>query len=490
MLASFSRRDRSKHERGIAMFMMVFLLVIAFPVVGLVFDATMLYLVKARLQGSADGAALAGARALARGANSTAQIQAAQDTATSYIKLNYQTGFFFTSAPNIPTPTVNSSVANQRSVSVTVSSIFPGVFLASLTGPTTVTATATATRRDVNVVIAMDRSGSLAASGSCAPLKAAAVNFVNQFAPGRDNVGLVSFASSTHTDFAIANTFQTASPNVVTMINNITCAGSTSTAEGLWRSYEQLIALNQPGALNVLLLFTDGQPTGVTFDMPVANGSPCTQYTAGSPTGADAYTMPGAGKGYLRGVYNTFTNVNQFFGALDPAGNTNGDLVPAPNSANCTFMNNWAYDGGVHNMTATSDFLGVPAKDIYGNSTNPTPAYQTVSLNSNGFIDLANANNAAAMALNAADSAAVRIRNGATDPVSGNSLSNVITYSIGLGNAAIPASPVFLQRVSNDPSSPIYDNTKPAGKYIFAANASDLQSAFSAVASDILRLAR
>ncbi len=472
------------------MFMMVFLLVIAFPVVGLVFDATMLYLVKARLQGSADGAALAGARALARGANSTAQIQSAQDTATSYLKLNYQTGFFFTSAPNIPTPTINSSVANQRSVTVTVSSIFPGVFLASLTGPTTVTATATATRRDVNVVIAMDRSGSLAASGSCAPLKAAAVNFVNQFAPGRDNVGLVSFASSTHTDFAMANTFQTASPNVITMINNISCAGSTSTAEGLWHSYQQLIALNQPGALNVLLLFTDGQPTGVTLDMPVANGSPCTQFTAGAPTGVDAYTMPGAGKGYLRGVYNTFANSNQFFGALDPAGTTNGDLVPAPNSANCTFMSGWVYDGGVHNMTATSDFLGVPSKDIYGSSTNPTPAYQTVSLNSNGFIDLANANNAAAMALNAADSAAYRIRNGATDPVSSNSLSNIITYSIGLGNAAIPASPVFLQRVANDPSSPIYDATKPAGKYIFAATASDLQAAFTAVASDILRLAR
>jgi hypothetical protein len=59
-----------------------------------------------------------------------------------------------------------------------------------------------------------------------------------------------------------------------------------------------------------------------------------------------------------------------------------------------------------------------------------------------------------------------------------------------LGNAAYPFSPTFLERVANDPRSPIYDSTKPTGLYVYAATSADLQSAFAAVAGEILRLAR
>lgn len=347
-----------------------------------------------------------------------------------------------------------------------------------------------AARKDINVVLVVDRSASLQASGSCAPLIEAAASFVNQFTPGgRDKVGLVTFASSTYVNFPIANTFQTANPNISAMLANIHCAGSTSSAEALWTGYQQLLGLNQPGAMNLILFFTDGEPTGVTFDMPVANSSPCNQYTPGSPDGADAYTMPPSGKGYIRGVYNSFANVSRWFGILNQIGVTgadgfesitNNDLQPAPNSNGCAYYSGWPSQ-----MTTTSDFLGVPTKDIYGNSANT--AYQPVTLNSYGFIDIANNNNARAMALNAADSAATNIRNGATDPVSGRSLDNVIIYCIGLGNAGIPASSTFLARVCNDTRSPIYDRAKATGIYMQAASSAELQSAFSGVASEILR---
>jgi hypothetical protein len=91
------------------------------------------------------------------------------------------------------------------------------------------------------------------------------------------------------------------------------------------------------------------------------------------------------------------------------------------------------------------------------------------------------------MALNAADSAATNIRNGATDPVSGRSLGNVIIHCIGLGNAGLPASSTFLERVSNDTRSPIYDSAKATGIYMQTASSAELQSAFSAIASEILR---
>lgn len=348
------------------------------------------------------------------------------------------------------------------------------------------------TRKNVNIVLVVDRSGSLLVSGSCSPVIQAVTAVINQFTPGRDKVGLVTFASSVFVNFPIASNFKSAGPNISTILANIHCAGSTSSAQGLWTGYQQLIGLNESGAANMILFFTDGAPTGVTFDMPIANSSPCSQYTPGSPNGVEAYTLPPAGKGYIRGVYNSFANVPQWFGILNQFGAAgsdglqsipNSDFQAAANSNGCAY-----YAGWPKNMMATSDFLGVPTKDIYGNSTNT--AYQPVTLNSYGFIDIANRENAKAMAMNAADSAASNIRNGHTDPVSGRGLSNVVIYSIGLGTAGIPASHIFLERVSNDTRSPIYDGAKPAGMYINAVTIEDLQLAFNQAASAILRTAK
>jgi len=457
---------------------------------GLLFDGTMMFIIKSRLQGAVDGAALAGARALARGADSPTQTAAAQAAAISYVNLNYSTGYFFSSNLVVGTPTVDLSVQYQRTVTVLANATYPGLFTGFLhLGSTTVYATASSTRKDVNVVMVVDRSGSLALSDSCEPLMAAASNFVNQFASGRDNIGLVTFASSTYVNFPIANTFDTASPNVSTMIDSISCAGSTSSAMALWIGYDQLVGLNQPGALNVLLFFTDGQPTGVVFAMPVANSSPCTSYTHGS-------SVAGA-KGTITGLYNTYTNVTEFFGILNQTGVTgsnglqdieNDDLLPATNSNGCAYYSGWSENDTANNMGVTSDFVGVPTTDIYGDSANT--AYQSVTLNGAGLIDINNNNNAQAMALNAADSAATSIRAGATDPNYNRGLSNILIYSIGLGNAAIPASPEFLERVSNDIRSPIYNSSQPQGQYVYAATTADLQSAFAAVASQILRLAK
>jgi len=257
----------------------------------------------------------------------------------------------------------------------------------------------------------LDRSHSMALSSSCAPMIAAAQEFVDQFASGRDNVGLITFASSTYLNFALSNTFDTASPNLQTLIGNIDCDGSTSSAEALSAAYQQLAALNQPGALNVVLFFTDGQPTGVTFDMPILKTSPCSATTPGNPTGPGAYTLPGNAKGYIRGTYNTFINANQFFGILQHTGNpgppavqveVNGDYVPAPNSTGCNYMAGWSNNDSVNNMTDTSDVVGLPQKDIWGNSANTS--YQPVTI-VNGLIDVNNAGqNAPAMALNAAAS--------------------------------------------------------------------------------------
>ena len=53
-----------------------------------------------------------------------------------------------------------------------------------------------ASRRDVNLLLVLDRSSSMNNSGSCDPMKAAAQTFVEQFANGRDRLGLLTYGAS------------------------------------------------------------------------------------------------------------------------------------------------------------------------------------------------------------------------------------------------------------------------------------------------------
>src|SRR5262249_23304320 len=146
----------------------------------------------------------------------------------------------------------------------------------------------------------------------------------------------------------------------------------------------------------------------------------------------------------------------------------------------------------------TSDFRGLALTDVYGSSLNT--AYQSVTLNAAGWVDLGNRGNGLNAATNAADDAAKRIRNGTTSTASVTGvasggpdagLSGVIIHSIGLGNAAVPlpADGIFLNRVSNTPQSQTYDSSKGSGVFVYAPTAAELGSAFQKIASEILRIA-
>ena len=89
---------------------------------------------------------------------------------------------------------------------------------------------------------------------------------------------------------------------------------------------------------------------------------------------------------------------------------------------------------------------------------------------------------------NAADDAALRIRRGDPDALNGNrTLPGVTIFSIGLGNV----DDVLLKRMANDPSlTPNPVAAGNLGRYVYAANATDLDLAFTRVASELLRLAR
>jgi len=446
------------------------------PAAGLAIDVGILYAIKARLSMAVDSGALAGARALSRGADGASQQTSAQSTATAMVKANFPTGYYSSYSLTIPTPTVDTSVSNQRSVTVTATVTAPLYFMRWLrANSTNVAASATVTRKDVNVMIVLDRSGSLNLTGNCGNVRQAAVNFVNQFASGRDNVGLVTFATSSLVDFPISSSFSTASPSVTSIINSITCTGATNSAQALWQAYTQLVQLNQPGALNFILFFTDGQPTAITASAPISGSSSCSSKTNKTAVLASGYYSTDA---------QTPVAVGGLWNPTATAQPMSSDNNMFSNSTGCSYASNWS-GGSMWNVA--NDVPYIPSQDVYGNSTNN--GYQSVTI-SNGNIAISSPQNMENVAVNAADNAGYRIRTGAN--ISGvGSLANVTIFCIGLGTGNNIGPPqTFLERMANDPSASSYISAQPAGLFVNAATGADLGQAFARVASEILRIAR
>lgn len=467
-------------RRGFILPTAAVLFMVAIPIVGLVIDVGVLYMVQSKLSASVDAAALAGARSLSRGNDSASQRSAAQTTALAYVAANFPTGYMGTPAPLVPTPTVVDNTPNIRTVTVNASVQVPLLFMAWFGGhATTVSAAATATRRDVNVVIVMDRSGSLQTSGSCTPLKAAAAGFSDKFAEGRDNVGLITFATSSRVDFGLANNFKTANPSVDTTISRVTCTGATSSAQAIWQGYQSLATMAQPAALNVILFFTDGDPTAVTGSFPIKATSACTSKTNKTgvfTVGFNASGVPVATGGlmdYIAGAQPIVTDMNIITAAEG-------------GSSGCAFASSWP-----NNWTgAGNDLAYVPSLDIWGNSllTN----YKSVTLTAgkiSSTSSAADAQNIVNACYNAADNAGLRIRQVANPNNGAGSLPGVVIFSIGLGGSGA-ASADFLQRVANDPNSSSFTTSAPTGLYVYSPTSADLNNAFNRVASEILRLAK
>jgi Flp pilus assembly protein TadG len=126
------KNTKRTSQRGIAVIATSVMLVILVPVIGLTIDVTLLYVDKARLQAAVDGAALAGAKSLSRGNDDATQQSNAKQEAADYVFLNYPSTFFFTNSITVNQATdvtINESVANQRSVTVTAHAVVPTLFM-------------------------------------------------------------------------------------------------------------------------------------------------------------------------------------------------------------------------------------------------------------------------------------------------------------------------------------------------------------------------
>jgi Mg-chelatase subunit ChlD len=430
------------------------------PMTGLIVDGSNAYMMRAELSSALDAAVLAGARSLNVGTTASAQSANAVAAATSVFNANIlamngrlQSVVFTPSSPQPPAGTY------VRTVTATASANLPLSMMRVLGFSTVhISLTAKVQRRDVNVMLVLDHSGSMSAVMS--QMQTDASTFVNMFASGRDNLGLVTFGGGEFNAYTPKTTFLTDSPNVPTIIGQIQAYGATNTASALWAAYQQLVTLNQPGALNVIVLFTDGLANTFTgnFTSLVSSSAGCSNL--GNP---------------LNGAI-TVNTANQPFGLLDYTYSSLNDQPenrPAPNSNGCARIS--------LNYSNLNNYLtGMPSANVDGNSTNGTGsigAYAPVNLTSIDATDLTNA------ALNALDDAANRIRSNAT-------LKPVI-YTIGLGgNPGRSPDNLLLARVANDPVSVSYNSVQPTGYYVYSPTISELHTAFLRVASIVTRLAQ
>jgi Mg-chelatase subunit ChlD len=455
----------SNKRKGFILIVGVILtLLIGIPAAGFAVDTGLMYLTQTRLQAAVDFACVAGARALSRGADDQAQRTGAEATANSYFGANFPTGYLASRNLRL---TSTAAIDSTYMRSVTTSAIIdvPYVFMRVFRfDHTTLSATAKATRRDVNVMIVMDRSRSLVDSGACAPLKAAAINFMDKFAEGRDYLGLVTFATSSRVDLPLQTTFKTTVRNT---LNNVVCTGATSSAQAVWQGYRELIRLGHAGALNVIVFFTDGRPTAVTGTFPILGSSPCSSHTA--KLGVLTFNSNASGiPQNTMGLYNPDAPSQPF----------SQDLTLIASRSNCRFATT--------QTSVSQDVANAPLIDKWGNSLIAT-GFKQVTTSGTG-LSVTSAANVQNFSINAADHAAQRIRRGDPDPSQANqSLAGVTLYTIGLGDI----DELLLKRMANDPGlSPNPVAVGQPGRYVYAQNPTELDLAFTRVASEMLRIAR
>jgi Flp pilus assembly protein TadG len=565
------RRHRNR-EKGASLFIAIAALVwVVIPMMGLFIDLGILYSVKARLQAAVDGASLAAARALNLGSDTTAQETSAKQNAVNWFYANFPSGNWNTTGTVMDTTTVqvanSPNNADLRLVTVTATTNVPAWFMKWVGfGSTALSVTGQASRKDLVAMLVLDRSGSMCSINgtqtgqnfcgegdgtACASMITAAKNFTGAFAAGRDQIGMLTFADGYYLDSKPTTNFQSllgysnASGSGNGAIDNITCAGGTGTAAAMSLAYNELYKINEPGAMNLVMLETDGLPNtlvynfyatpGTTSTLALNNASGCADASGNTwnqngwrtATSARGWlpangTVPAGipmntnGTGFMSDIPNS--TIGAFYTSdpsqgkymivlfdprqtTDTAGNNDSQWVNVGNGQpgqGCAFTNN---------EQNYSDFNWLPSQDVFGNQVAPANEYQSLSLTTVNGVNVnnitgTNANTdwpkTHAAALNATDNSAYNIRSNATLPA--------YVFVIGLGgNNGNPPDPVLLQRMANDPNEDQFNNppvypacsteatcvsyaSQPQGQFIYAPTAAQLGQAFLAISSQILRL--
>ena len=468
-----------KRADGFTLVYMAGLLTTLLLFTGLAVDSGRAYVVKAQLTKAVDGAALGAARALNSGDP--------RGAAARIFTANFPVGYLGTTLVTATTdPNFFSSQVVPASgvniVTVTATAVLPTTFMKVASFNTvTVTSSGQATRRMVDLSLILDVSSSIGSKWST--VRDATRTFVNSFDQNNDRMSLLTFGNGATVIDAMPASRGFDKTKLMSDVPSTLPGGSTNMVEGIYRGWDQLRTV--PGGtqsgLRIIVLFTDGASNSVpgawdasgtakafrTFDFPKNLPDPDGQ-TWNNPQ--------------LTGLYDTQT------------GNASPSLgVTVANWSDTTTI-------------AAVQFMPPTSWHTHHSSTGIPTSFplQTASLNVNGApqntrrglrnltagkypADIWNVNNAARNLLEIiADSA----RNDNGDY-------KIRIYTIGMGDlvrynlGTMPEKPEdILKRISNDSTSPDFNNAQLEGKYFFAQTAADVAPAFQGIQNQILRLSK
>src|SRR5271165_15916 len=254
-----------KGEQGQILVVLAVGLLILILFMGLAVDVGMAYITKANLSKAVDAACLTGMKALPQG----------QPTATTLATHIFNANY----GPNPPVPIVTFPVDPQngdQQIKVTATANVPTFFAQHFFQFWHVSDTAIATRGKLVMSLVLDRSGSMATTGSTqgGPSLQVAVGktttdngFINDWDDTKDEVAMISYGSSATVDVAINYNFRAP---ITTKVKNLTFAGGTFGTGGTYVANigpPLTLADNQIGSVPILpgqnvtrvaIYFTDG----------------------------------------------------------------------------------------------------------------------------------------------------------------------------------------------------------------------------------------
>lgn len=462
----YTKRSKQTGSVVVMMALSISLLVAA---VGLVVDTGVTYMVRDKLNAATDAASLAAARAVSQGKDEATQRSNAQAAAVRFFNANYPTNYMGSRASlNTPTVAFNNGMVT---VTVSASASMPISFLRLLgVSPLTPAVSTQAVRKDLDMAVVLDTSGSLYYQGS--NVIASAKTFLGQFNADQDRVGLVHFSYGAVIDDPIrpvARGFDRAS--MISHINNFSFSGSTASSEGMYWARQQLNSVptsnNNRSNLRVIVFFSDGAPNSFAAYMNWKTPSDCT--VAGViTTDDDASGTPG-------GLFRTDTQASYSPGKCNPNNYYGRDR-----------NNRYYYD---IDDTASSLPDWYNGHNLANNPNDPNAREFPVVTDSprkvTNAVTFVNVNRAArniveAMARKSQDE-------------------GIYVFTLGLGSALKSGTGPDSEKGedtlkcmanSTDAPSRCFSATRPIGLYCYAATTSDLTPCFSKLASAIMRISK
>ena len=484
---------RSRDSRRGQVFIMlavgaVFFLLLAAGIV----DWIYIYSARARLITAVDAAVVAATRELNTGATAAEQ-QAHIDRVVDMIfRANFPADYMMSTSSSYDPPVLDTPSPGMKRVRLTGYATLPTFFMRVIgREDQPIAASAEAVRRDSNVQLILDRSGSMGFFGGApwANLQVAAPLFVNQFSEQNDRMGLVFYATNAFVDYTIQYPKGTMSfkSDINSIIqNDYSPDGYTNIALALYTAYKDLQDLGDADALNVIVLFTDGNVTAFSNTFPVNTAAGSAPWCGALPGGTyQGYSYPMEPNSPRQGTVVGAT-AGPNLGNLQ-AGPYTQFIPPVSGAEHTRIFNCWtnaagttAYNAnnpvallqGIPDSWAPIGWTGSPFSALHAFNAGAFPV-------SGGLIP----DNDPGVVLEVGQNLLLNVAERARQ-------NNVLIYTIGLGP---DVSRSLMETVANDFASganPYFNPAQPSGQYVFAEDSDALIAAFLRVATNLTHLTK